>query len=74
MGWLSTAMVLGTVAYYFVICVGLRLGLAPTDLKLATGMMVAIALCAPALRDRYGVNRVLKHAKKRALAKGRPLG
>ncbi len=74
MGWLSTAMVLGTVVYYFVISVGLRLGLAPTDLKLATGMMVAIALCAPALRDRYGMNRVLKQAKKRALAKGRPLG
>jgi putative ABC transport system permease protein len=74
MGWLSTAMVLGTVVYYFVISVGLRLGLAPTDLKLATGMMVAIALCTPALRDRYGMNRVLKQAKMRALAKGRPLG
>jgi len=73
-GWLSTAMILGTVVYYLVISMGLRLGLAPTDLKLATGMMVAIALCVPALRDRYGVSRVLRQAKKRALAKGRPLG
>jgi putative tryptophan/tyrosine transport system permease protein len=72
--WLSTAMVLGTIVYYFVISLGLRLGLAPTDLKLATGMMVAIALCAPALRDRFGVNRMLSQAKKRAMAKGRPLG
>ena len=74
MGWLSTAMVLGTVAYYFVISVGLRLGLAPTDLKLATGLMVAIALCVPALRDRYGVSRVLKQARRRAKARGRTLG
>ena len=74
MGWLSTAMVLGTVVYYFVISVGLRLGLAPTDLKLATGLMVAIALCAPALRDRYNMSKILKEAKKRAFAKGRPVG
>jgi putative ABC transport system permease protein len=72
--WLSAAMVLGTVVYYFVISVGLRLGLAPTDLKLATGLMVAIALCVPALRDRLGINKVLREAKKRAQAKGRPLG
>ena len=74
MWWLSTAMVVGTIVYYFVISLGLRLGLAPTDLKLATGLMVALALCAPALRDRYGINRVLKEAKKRAVAKGRSLG
>jgi putative ABC transport system permease protein len=74
MWWLSTAMIIGTIVYYFVISLGLRLGLAPTDLKLATGLMVALALCAPALRDRYGINRVLKEAKKRAVAKGRSLG
>jgi putative ABC transport system permease protein len=74
MWWLSTAMVLGTIVYYFVISLGLRLGLAPTDLKLATGLMVAVALCAPALRDRYGISKSLKEAKRRALAKGRSLG
>ncbi len=74
MGSLSAAMVLGTVVYYFVISVGLRLGLAPTDLKLATGLMVAVALCVPALRDRYNMSKVLKEAKKRAFAKGRRLG
>jgi putative ABC transport system permease protein len=74
MRWLSTAMILGTVVYYFVISAGLRLGLAPTDLKLATGLMVAVALCAPALRDRYGVSKILREAKRRALAKGRSLG
>jgi putative ABC transport system permease protein len=74
MRWLSTAMVVGTIVYYFVISLGLRLGLAPTDLKLATGLMVAIALCVPALRDRYGMSKILKGAKRRALAKGRSLG
>ena len=73
-GWLSTAMIAGTVVYYFVISLGLRLGLAPTDLKLATGLMVAVALCGPALRDRIGVSRVLREAKRRARAGGRTLG
>jgi len=72
--WLSGAMIVGTIVYYLVISVGLRMGLAPTDLKLATGLMVAIALSAPALRDRYRVNRVLKEAKQRALLANRPLG
>jgi len=71
--WLSGAMIVGTIVYYLVISVGLRMGLAPTDLKLATGLMVAIALSAPALRDRYRVNRVLKEAKLRALAMKRAL-
>jgi putative ABC transport system permease protein len=73
MKWLTRAMIVGTIVYYFVISVGLRLGLAPTDLKLATGMMVAIALSAPALRDRYRVNRVLREARRRALVRKRPI-
>ena len=74
MKWLTTAMIVGTISYYFVISVGLRLGLAPTDLKLATGAMVAIALSAPALRDRYRVHRILRESRKRAFAQKRPLG
>ena len=50
MKWLTTAMIAGTIAYYFVISVGLRLGLAPTDLKLATGRW----LPSPFLRRPFG--------------------
>ncbi len=74
MTWLTTAMIVGTISYYFFISVGLRLGLAPTDLKLATGAMVAVALSAPALRDRYRTSRILRESRKRAFAQKRPLG
>ena len=47
---LTMAAVLGSVVYRLIIVVGLRLGLAPTDLKLATGIMVILALGIPSLR------------------------
>jgi putative ABC transport system permease protein len=47
---MTLAAVVGSIAYKFIIAVGLRLGLAPTDLKLATGAMVIVALAVPALR------------------------
>ena len=47
---LTLAAVLGSVAYRFIIVLGLRLGLAPTDLKLATGLMVVLALGIPSLK------------------------
>lgn len=34
------ALILGTIIYYLIVSVGLRIGLAPTDLKIATGLMV----------------------------------
>ena len=40
---LTLAAVLGSVIYRMIIVVGLRLGLAPTDLKMATGLMVVLA-------------------------------
>ena len=36
---LTLAAVIGSVIYKLIISIGLRLGLAPTDLKLATGVM-----------------------------------
>ena len=36
----TLAIVLGTVLYYMIISTGLRIGLAPTDLKIATALMV----------------------------------
>ncbi|MBW1972010.1 MAG: ABC transporter permease [Deltaproteobacteria bacterium] len=49
-GWLTFAAVTGSVVYRLFISIGLRLGLAPTDLKMATGLMVIIALGLPAIR------------------------
>jgi putative ABC transport system permease protein len=47
---LTLAAVVGSICYRFIIALGLRLGLAPTDLKMATGLMVILALGLPALR------------------------
>jgi putative ABC transport system permease protein len=47
---MTLAALVGSILYKLFIAVGLRLGLAPTDLKLATGVMVIMALGIPALR------------------------
>ena len=47
---MTLAAVLGSIIYKLIISVGLRLGLAPTDLKMATGVMVILALGIPALK------------------------
>ncbi len=47
---LTLAALTGSVVYRFIIALGLRLGLAPTDLKLATGLMVVLALGIPSLK------------------------
>ena len=49
---LTSAALIGSVVYRFIIALGMRLGLAPTDLKLATGLMVVIALAVPAIRGK----------------------
>ncbi len=47
---MTLAAIVGSVIYKFIIAIGLRLGLAPTDLKMATGAMVIVALGFPALK------------------------
>ena len=47
---MTLAAVIGSIIYKMIISVGLRLGLAPTDLKMATGVMVILALGIPALK------------------------
>jgi putative ABC transport system permease protein len=47
---LTLAALIGSIIYKFIISLGLRLGLAPTDLKLATGVMVVLALGIPAIK------------------------
>jgi putative ABC transport system permease protein len=46
---MTLAALVGSIIYKMIIAIGLRLGLAPTDLKLATGIMVIFALGIPAL-------------------------
>ena len=49
--WMMTgAALVGSFVYRLIITIGLWLGLAPTDLKMATGVMVILALGLPALR------------------------
>jgi putative ABC transport system permease protein len=47
---MTLAALIGSIIYKFIISLGLRLGLAPTDLKLATGVMVVLALGIPAIK------------------------
>ena len=47
---MTLAALIGSFIYKEIISIGLRLGLAPTDLKLATGIMVILALGIPALK------------------------
>lgn len=47
---MTLAALMGSFLYKEIISIGLRLGLAPTDLKLATGIMVILALGIPALK------------------------
>ncbi len=47
---LVLSAVFGTIAYQLVIAVALRLGLAATDVRLATGVIVVTALAIPAIR------------------------
>jgi len=47
---MTLAAIVGSIIYKLIISIGLRLGLAPTDLKMATGVMVIMALGIPALK------------------------
>jgi putative ABC transport system permease protein len=49
-GMNTLAAIVGSFVYRLIITVGLWLGLAPTDLKMATGAMVILALGFPALK------------------------
>jgi putative ABC transport system permease protein len=47
---ITLAALAGSIIYKLIISLGLRLGLAPTDLKMATGAMVILALGIPAIK------------------------
>lgn len=51
LGWATTAVIVGSVVYRTAIFAALRLGLAPTDLKLITAVLVILALSGPSWRS-----------------------
>jgi putative ABC transport system permease protein len=50
--WVLFAVIGGSIVYRLLIAVSLRFGIAPTDLKLLTAVLVVVALSVPALRLR----------------------
>ncbi len=49
-GWWIAAAITGIVIYRFLVALALRVGLAPTDLKLITAVLLLVALAGPRLR------------------------
>ncbi len=47
LGWATTGVIVGSLIYRVAIFAALRLGLAPTDLKLITAVLVVLALSGP---------------------------
>ncbi len=50
--WVLFAVIGGSIVYRLLIAVSLRLGIAPTDLKLLTAVLVVLALSVPTIRSR----------------------
>ncbi len=61
------AVVLGAVLYRFVITIALWLGMPPTDLKLVSAVIVAIALSITVINERF---RSLKNRRANGVSKG----
>ena len=56
--WVLFSVIGGSIVYRLLIAVSLRLGIAPTDLKLLTAVLVVVALSIPTVRRRwYGCER-----------------
>lgn len=53
LGWATTGVIVGSVVYRLAIFAALRIGLAPTDLKLITAVLVVLALSAPTWRSMW---------------------
>ena len=59
----ALAAVAGSVIYRFIIALALRANVPPECLKLISAVIVALAIAAPALRDKAALNR--RRAKNR---------
>ncbi|MGE5587854.1 MAG: ABC transporter permease [Clostridia bacterium] len=73
-GLATFSVVAGSVVYRFAVFIALRMGFAPTDLKIVTAALVVIALSAPAIRASLGMERrrALGHGKVDASAENIP--
>ena len=49
--------VLGSVIYFVIRAVVLRLGMDPNDMKLLSALLVAVALCIPVMMEKWRVKR-----------------
>ncbi len=56
-GLATLGVVAGSVVYRFAVFLALRMGFAPTDLKIVTAVLVVAALSWPTLRARLGIER-----------------
>ena len=50
--WVLFSVIGGSIVYRLLIAVSLRLGIAPTDLKLLTAVLVVVALSVPTVRKK----------------------
>ncbi len=50
--WVLFSVIGGSIVYRLLIAVSLRLGIAPTDLKLLTAVLVVVALSIPTVRKK----------------------
>lgn len=55
--WKLTAVVVGSVIYFVIRAVVLRLGLNTNDMKLLSAVIVALALCFPVALSKYRLNK-----------------
>ena len=55
--------VIGSIVYRLVIFIALRVGLAPTDLKLVTALLVVVALSGSNLRDILSKTKLARMAE-----------
>ncbi|MBM7623300.1 ABC transporter permease [Sporohalobacter salinus] len=54
--WATLSVIGGSIVYRLAITIALRLGFAPTDLKIVTAVLVIFALAAPTLKEDFNLN------------------
>lgn len=60
------AVVLGALLYRFVITLALEVGMPPTDLKLVSAVIVALALSMPVIKEKLALHKTRSAARKQA--------
>ena len=70
-------MIGGSIVYRLLIAISLRLGIAPTDLKLLTAVLVVVALSVPTVRKKVTIHTLAfgsfeESKEARVIAEARP--